>query len=77
MNSLAAPGDSSDRLRLALEGSGLALWDMDVPAGRIYLSATWAALLGEPVHDTEISPEELLARVPAEEQPAIKQETPP
>ena len=35
-----------DRLKLALDNSGLALWDFDLPADRLYLSEQWQTMLG-------------------------------
>ena len=37
---------SEVRLRMALESSDLAVWDWDVPSGRVSLSEHWAAVLG-------------------------------
>jgi diguanylate cyclase (GGDEF)-like protein/PAS domain S-box-containing protein len=34
------------QLSLALSASRLALWDLDIPSGRIYLSEQWNAMLG-------------------------------
>lgn len=36
-----------ERLSLALDGSRLALWDLDLRSKRIYLDEQWSALLGE------------------------------
>lgn len=54
---------ADERLTLALEGSGLALWDTDVPSGRVYLSEAWNAILGEQPAATEAKLEDLLALV--------------
>jgi PAS domain S-box-containing protein len=37
----------NERLDLALQGSRLAIWDADIPSGRIYLSDGWAEMLGD------------------------------
>jgi PAS domain S-box-containing protein len=37
---------TEERLSLALEGSNLALWDWDIAAGKIYLNARWARMIG-------------------------------
>ena len=42
-----------ERLTLALEGSGLALWDLDVLSGRVYLSEAWNRILGKRDGPTE------------------------
>jgi diguanylate cyclase (GGDEF)-like protein/PAS domain S-box-containing protein len=39
--------EAKERLALALEGSRLALWDLDVTSGSLYLSEQWAAMLGD------------------------------
>nr|WP_236600110.1 PAS domain-containing protein [Ramlibacter alkalitolerans] len=64
---------SQERLHRALEGSGLALWDLDVPTERIYLSATWSAMLGGPPRETHCSAQELLDLVPGEDLARIQQ----
>jgi PAS domain S-box-containing protein len=44
----AAVRKSEAQLQLALDASHTALWDADIPAGRIFLDERWAAMLGEP-----------------------------
>lgn len=39
---------SEERLKRALEGSRLALWDIDLREGTVYLSETWSELVGGP-----------------------------
>ncbi|MEQ1532392.1 MAG: DAHL domain-containing protein [Sideroxydans sp.] len=51
------------RLNLALEGSGLALWDWDIASDRIYLSSKWAEMLGGNAEETLISVERLFVEV--------------
>ena len=63
---------SQERLHRALEGSGLALWDLDVHTEIIYLSATWAAMLGGEPRETHCTAQELLQLVPAEDLPRIQ-----
>ena len=50
---------SEERLSLALEGSGLALFDWDIAGDRIYQSAQASALRGEPAVEATLSPAEL------------------
>ncbi|MEJ8836895.1 PAS domain-containing protein [Ramlibacter sp. AN1133] len=64
---------SQERLHRALEGSGLALWDLDVPAERIYLSATWSAMLGGEPRETHCTAQELLDLVPPEDLARIQE----
>ena len=42
----------NERLDLALQGSRLAIWDVDIASGRIYLSDGWAEMLGESPRET-------------------------
>jgi protein-histidine pros-kinase len=44
-----------ERLGLALDGSSLALWDCDLPSGRIFLSDRWNTILGGPPLETTTS----------------------
>ena len=49
---------AKERLDLALEASGVALWDNDILSGRIYFSEHWARLLhGEPRETAMTVPE--------------------
>ena len=68
----AALESSQERLHRALEGSGLALWDLDVPTETIYLSEAWSAMLGGPAVETRCSAQELLGLVPVEDLHAIE-----
>ena len=69
----AAVERSEERLHRALEGSGLALWDLDVPAETIYLSEQWSVMLGGEPKETRCTSRELLELVPAEDMPRIQQ----
>src|SRR5216110_1617951 len=53
-----------NRLTDAMDGSRLAMWDLDVPSGMIHLSANWWALMGGTSRDTSIPIAELIDRVP-------------
>lgn len=50
---------SEERLNLALEGSGLALFDWDIANDRIYQSAQAAAMRDDPAVETTTTPDEL------------------
>jgi diguanylate cyclase (GGDEF)-like protein/PAS domain S-box-containing protein len=52
-----------ERLEKALDGSSMALWDADLRTGRVYLSETWAEILGAPRREVVVSVEELGALV--------------
>ncbi|MBE0614652.1 MAG: PAS domain-containing protein [Burkholderiales bacterium] len=39
---------ANERLDLALHGSRLAIWDVDIVSGEIYVSEGWAEMLGDP-----------------------------
>jgi PAS domain S-box-containing protein len=69
----AALERSEERLHRALEGSGLALWDLDVPAETVYLSEQWSRMLGGEPKETRCTSRELLELVPAEDLPRIQQ----
>lgn len=42
-----ALGESQERLQLAMDAAGLALWDCRYPFSDVYLSARWGELLGD------------------------------
>lgn len=60
----AALQRSEQRLKLALSGSHMAIWDLDLQAGSVYLSETWSELMGGPREPTQAPLRELLRRVP-------------
>jgi PAS domain S-box-containing protein len=68
----AALERSEERLQRALEGSGLALWDLDVTHERIYLSEQWSVMLGGEPRETRCTAQELLDLVPMEDLPQIQ-----
>ncbi len=39
--------ETSDRLQLAVEAAGLALWDWQLPSPQIYLTARWGEMIGD------------------------------
>jgi diguanylate cyclase (GGDEF)-like protein/PAS domain S-box-containing protein len=43
-----ALGHAKERLELATTGGNIAIWDIDLDTDRIYLSAGWARVMGEP-----------------------------
>ncbi|MDB5859614.1 MAG: hypothetical protein JWQ76_3303 [Ramlibacter sp.] len=68
----AALVESQERLNRALDGSGLALWDLDLGSETVYLSETWSALLGGPPRETICTAQELLSLVPREDLAGIQ-----
>ncbi|OGA18325.1 MAG: hypothetical protein A3I63_05405 [Betaproteobacteria bacterium RIFCSPLOWO2_02_FULL_66_14] len=49
------------RLKLALAGGRIAVWDADAESGKVWLSEQWAGLLGEPPRETWTTVEALAA----------------
>ena len=41
-----ALSEAKDRLELAVRGGSLAIWDVDLSTGRVYLSESWDSMLG-------------------------------
>ncbi|RYY68411.1 MAG: PAS domain S-box protein, partial [Comamonadaceae bacterium] len=70
--SRAALERSQERLRRAIEASGLALWDLDVPGEAVYLSEHWSVMLGGEPRETRCTAQELLELVPMEDLPSIQ-----
>lgn len=63
---------SEQRLHMALAASRSALWDANLLTGKITLDASWASMLGEEPHETEISFQNLAKLVPTEETPEVQ-----
>jgi diguanylate cyclase (GGDEF)-like protein/PAS domain S-box-containing protein len=70
-NTLAAKA-YLDRLKLALDNSGLALWDFNLRADRIYLSEQWQAMLGGQAHSLVLTRQELEAVISPDDQPRLR-----
>ena len=66
--------ESEQRLGLALESSGLSLWDCDVASGAVYLDENWSAMLGGPRKPTRTTVPELLAITHPEDRERIFQD---
>lgn len=62
---------SRQQLSLALRASRLALWDLDVPSGKIYLSEQWNAMLDGPVGPVFTTLAELRGLVHPEDVPRL------
>ena len=59
-----------ERLGLALRGSKLALWDLDVETGRVFLSEDWGTILGTERRDVVVPIASLTALVHPDDCPA-------
>ena len=64
--------DREQRLKLALEGAEMAIWDLDVAAGSIYLSDVWSVLVGEPRHSIQAPVAEVLRQVARQDRPTLR-----
>lgn len=61
---------AKERLELALQSGELAIWDSDLPSGRIFFSDGWAQMLDEPACEQRCGLPDLLERVHAEDREA-------
>src|SRR6185503_4610381 len=57
---------------MALDGSNVVLWDTDMRTLRVYLSETWARILGSEETDTVSTLPELLALVHPDDVEAVR-----
>ena len=57
-----------ERVTLAMEGSRLAIWDLDLATGEVHLSANWSSMMGGASEESTMPIAQLIERVPAEEQ---------
>ena len=64
---------SEQRLQIALDASGVALWEFDLQTRRVHLSSQWAKQLGLPPGDTDIGMLELLECAHPEDREMIHQ----
>lgn len=63
---------AQERLNLALEGSGLALWDWDVVHDRVYMSDRWSMMTGGAQQEVVLSSAQLYALAHPDEQLEIE-----
>jgi len=63
--------EAKQRLQLALEASGVSIWDADLRTGRVYLSEGWAKLLGERPGETQTTIAALMALAHPDDLPAV------
>ena len=64
---------SRERLELAVEGSQLALWDLNVVTGEVFLSERWTTMLGEGAGPSITQLAELFARVHPDDRATVDQ----
>lgn len=69
-----ALGESQERLQLALDAAGLALWDCRYPFEDVYLSARWGELLGDVALEGTWSTSALAERLHPEEIAPLRHE---
>jgi two-component system, sensor histidine kinase and response regulator len=62
---------AEERLRLALDSSKLALWDLDLTTGTIYLSPRWEKMLGGVEKETSTDFDHIVALVHPEDAPMV------
>ena len=60
-----------ERLGLALRGSKLALWDLEVEVGRVFLSEDWSTIVGTERRDVVVPIASLIALVHPDDLPGI------
>lgn len=63
--------DAKQRLQLAMEASGVSIWDADLRTGQVYLSEGWAKLLGESPGETHTTIEALMALAHPDDLPRV------
>ena len=55
--------ETRDRLQLAVDAAGLALWDWQLPATQVFLTARWGELLGDIAAAVGLSREQTATRL--------------
>jgi diguanylate cyclase (GGDEF)-like protein/PAS domain S-box-containing protein len=64
--------EAQQRYELALGGSNVALWDVDLQTGKVYLGEAWAAMSGAPAGDTLTTMEALGSLIHPEDRQAVQ-----
>ncbi|MFM0616074.1 PAS domain-containing protein [Paraburkholderia nemoris] len=62
---------SRERLRLALESTGCALWESELSTGQVYVSEEWSRLRGEPPSETLTTFPDLLQLIHPDEREKV------
>ncbi|HUP21521.1 MAG TPA: diguanylate cyclase, partial [Thermoanaerobaculia bacterium] len=63
---------SEERYALAVMGANDGIWDWDLPAGIMYLSPRWKAILGYAEHELEDHPETWFSHVSPDDQETLR-----
>ncbi|HSI32678.1 MAG TPA: EAL domain-containing protein [Tepidisphaeraceae bacterium] len=66
--------ESEERYALAVRGANDGIWDWDLRAGTLYVSARWRAMAGCAGEPWDASPESWLARVHPDDRPRVREE---
>ena len=64
--------ETRDRLQLAVDAAGLALWDWQLPAKQVFLTARWGEMVGDIAMDAYWDVADLTARVHPDDVPAMQ-----
>ena len=64
--------ETRDRLELAVQAAGLALWDWQLPSTQVFLTARWGEMLGDIAMDGYWESADLMARVHADDRATLK-----
>ena len=64
--------ETSDRLQLAVEAAGLALWDWQLPSKQMFLSARWGEMIGDVAMEGRWEIRTLLERVHPEDRSRLQ-----
>jgi signal transduction histidine kinase/CheY-like chemotaxis protein len=64
--------ETRDRLELAVEAAGLALWDWQLPSEQVFLTARWGEMLGDISMDGYWATADLRERIHPEDRPRLK-----
>ena len=64
--------ETRDRLELAVQAAGLALWDWQLPSSQVFLTARWGEMLGDVAMDGYWESKDLMARVHPDDRSALR-----
>ncbi|TNF63987.1 MAG: response regulator, partial [Burkholderiales bacterium] len=64
--------ETRDRLQLAVEAAGLALWDWQLDAPTVFLSARWGELVGDVAMDAQWDLDQLQERIHPDDVPRLR-----